>query len=122
MNKFIIKAGKIISILICIFLVWYFLQFPSLDRNWNVDQKILADIQFDGALIHVKNVRNFDYRSTDDFTPAYYDATYDTTKLVRAWYIIEPFGDRDGPAHTMLTFDFSDGRHVAVSAEIRKEV
>lgn len=103
------------------FSLWYFAQMPSLDRNWNDDQKILAEISFNGTKISLKNGRNFDYRSEQDFTIDYYDTHFDTTKLSRAWYIIEPFGERDGPAHTMLAFDFSDGQHVAVSAEIRKE-
>jgi len=83
---------------------------------------MLADISINENFVEVKNARNFDYKTTDDFTPAYYDATYDITKLIRAWFIIEPFGERDGPAHTMLSFDFSDGQRIAVSAEIRKEI
>ena len=112
----------IILAIIAIFCLWYFLRFPSLDRNWNDDQKVLADIQIDNRIVTVKNARNFSYRSTTDYDRAYYDAVYDASKLTRAWYIIEPFGDRDGPAHTMLTFDFDDGQTVAVSAEIRKEI
>lgn len=107
--------------ILALFFSWYFLQFPSLERNWNEDQKILADIAISWDHVTMKQGRNFDYRATDDFTAQYYDAQYDLQKLVRAWYIIEPFGDRDGPAHTMLSFDFSDGQNVAVSAEIRKE-
>lgn len=103
------------------FSFWYFSKAPSLDRDWNDDQKILAEISFNGTKIGLKNGRNFDYKSEKEFTIDYYDAHFDTTKLSRAWYIIEPFGERDGPAHTMLAFDFSDGQHVAVSAEIRKE-
>lgn len=122
MKKFLKMIGYILLALVAVFLIWYFLQFPSLNRNWNSDQKILADITFVGEKVLVKNARNFDYKSPTDYTEGYYDATYDLTKLTRAWYIIEPFGERDGPAHTMLTFDFSDGQHVAVSVEIRKEV
>jgi hypothetical protein len=109
-------------LMVVVFSGWYFLQFPSLNRNWNEDQKILAEIRFNENLVHVKNARNFDYVTDTTFTPRYYDATYDINKLSRVWYIIEPFGDRDGPAHTMLSFDFSDGQHVSVSTEIRKEV
>ena len=98
------------------------LQFPSLDRDWSDDGKILASVSIEGDLVRVKNVRDFDYRSTTDYTPNYYDAVYDTRQIVRAWYIIEPFGGHDGPAHTMLAFDFDDGQFVTVSAEIRKEV
>ena len=79
-------------------------------------------MQFDGNLIHIQNARNFDYSSETEFAPKYYNTTFDISKLTRAWLIIEPFGDRDGPAHTMLSFDFSDGQNVAVSTEIRKEV
>lgn len=123
MVKKILKWAFLTFLLIVIiFSGWYFLQFPSLNRNWNEDQKILAEIRFDKNLVHVKNARNFDYVTDTTFTPRYYDATYDINKLSRVWYIIEPFGDRDGPAHTMLSFDFSDGQHVSVSTEIRKEV
>ena len=116
------KIFTILGLLLLGFLLWYFLRFPSLNRNWNTDQLILADISFDGEKIHVKNARNFSYTSTDTYTKHYYDTTYDTSKIIRAWYIIEPFWARDGPAHTMLSFDFSDGQHVVVSPEIRKEV
>ncbi len=122
MKSFLKKIAYLLLGVVSVFFIWYFLQSPSLERNWNTDQKVLAEIQFEGNLIRVKNARNFDYQSTDDFVPSYYDAIYDIEKLTRAWYIIEPFGEKDGPAHTMLSFDFSDGQHVAVSAEIRKEV
>jgi hypothetical protein len=98
------------------------MQIPSLERNWNLDQKILPSISFEDTIVSVKNVRNIDYVTTTDYRVNHYDAQYDVTKLIRAWYIIEPFGERDGPAHTMITFDFSDGKYVTISAEIRKEV
>lgn len=121
MKKVLKRIAQGILIVLAIFFTWYFLQFPSLNRNWNSDQKILASIQFDGNMVEIKNARNFAYKSVSDYTEQYYDAKLDMSKLVKAWYIIEPFGERDGPAHTMLTFDFSDGQHLAVSAEIRKE-
>lgn len=120
--------SSLVRLLLILFIVvwgactwWYLAQVPSLDRDWNDDQKILAEISFNGNKIGLKNGRNFDYKSEYEFTIDYYDTHFDTTKLSRAWYIIEPFGERDWPAHTMLAFDFSDGQHVAVSAEIRKE-
>ena len=35
--------------------------------------------------------------------------------------VLEPFGAGGPVAHTFLTFGFADGRHLAVSVEIRKE-
>jgi hypothetical protein len=94
----------------------------SLERDWTLDQKILADVAFhsDGTA-SIRNVRNIDYRSTSDYTPQYYDAIYDPKEIIRAWLLVEPFGSF-GAAHTMLSFEFSDGRFLAISAEIRKEV
>ena len=35
--------------------------------------------------------------------------------------MIVPFSNFDGPAHTMLSFGFSDGKKLVISAEVRKE-
>ncbi len=67
------------------------------------------------------NVRNFTYRSAADYTPGYYNRTYNLDEIESVYYIIEPFSEVDGPAHTMLSFGFSGGVFVTVSAEIRKE-
>jgi len=102
--------------------VWLMIDPPSLDRDWAWDQSVLADISFDGDIVSARDVRNFDYSSASEYSMHYYDETYDITKLERMWYIIEPFGEQDGPAHTMLSFDFSDGKYLSVSTEIRKEL
>ncbi len=59
--------------------------------------------------------------SSTGSNPGYYDATYNLDDLERVDYVITPFSDSDGPAHTMLTFSFSGGQHIAISPEIRKE-
>ncbi len=94
---------------------------PSNTANWSVDQQVLASASFDGNLVTIKNIRNFTYRSTTDYTPAYYDKTYDVTKLKSVDYIVEPFGDFSGAAHTFLSFGFEGGEYVSISVEIRKK-
>jgi hypothetical protein len=42
-------------------------------------------------------------------------------QLEGVYYIITPFSDHDGPAHTMLSFSFSGGRNIVISGEVRKE-
>lgn len=95
---------------------------PSNDRNWSPDQKVLARASVAGDLVTIRNVRNFAYRAQGDYTPAWYDRTYDLTKLDSVWFAVEPFGEREGPAHTFLSFGFGPDEFVAVSVEIRKEV
>lgn len=102
-------------------LAWWLSQKPSLYRDWSVDHAILPAITFSGNLVDVKNVRNFTYRSTTDYTPWYYDRSYNLDEIESVYYIIEPFSKHDGPAHTMLSFWFSWGVFVTVSAEVRKE-
>jgi len=99
---------------------WYFSRRPSQHRDWQPDVAVLPYADFDGDFVHLHNVRNFDYRSETDYTPAYYDHTYDLTKLQSMDLILSYWA---GPAiaHAMLTFNFDDGTHVAISIETRKE-
>ncbi|NVP17235.1 DUF4105 domain-containing protein [Candidatus Gracilibacteria bacterium] len=103
-------------------LVFLLSKTPSLDRNWNLDQKILPEISFSGNIVSIKNVRNFDYKSTSDYIVNYYDRDYILDDINSLYYIIEPFSNYDGPAHTMMSFGFSNGDYLTISAEIRKEV
>ena len=50
----------------------------------------------------------------------YYDADYDLSQLKKVYFIVEPFSDFKGPAHTFLSFEFEGGKYVAVSVEARK--
>jgi len=95
---------------------------PSLDRDWNVDQALLARTTFTGDTVLIANIRNINYRSTSDYDVRYYDKTFDLNKLESVWYMVEPFkGYGAGAAHTLLSFGFEGGDYVAVSVEIRKE-
>jgi len=95
---------------------------PSLLRDWSQDQKILPSVFFSGSTeVNVKNIRDFQYRSTSDYDARYVSETYDLEKIESLYFVIEPFSSFDGPAHTMLSFGFSDGKYVSVSPEIRKE-
>jgi len=102
-------------------LVWAVLLLPSNDRNWAVDQQRLAHVDVAGDRVTVHNVRNFTYRSTTDFDRAWEDRSYDLAQLESAWFVVEPFSDFAGAAHTFLSFGFEGGEYLAVSVEIRKE-
>lgn len=92
---------------------------PSNDRDWSVDNEILAYAEFDGDFVTIRNVRNFDYESVLDFTPAYYDKTYDLRTIKSVDFINEPFSGL--AAHTLLSFGFDNGDYIAVSVEVRRE-
>ncbi|MDG2124827.1 MAG: DUF4105 domain-containing protein [Verrucomicrobiales bacterium] len=95
----------------------------SNDRDWPLPVMVLpdAEISSDGGEVRVSNVRNFHYRSRDDFDVAYYDATYDLSGVRGVDFVVSYWGN-EAIAHTFLSFEFEGGQRVAVSVEIRPEV
>jgi hypothetical protein len=93
---------------------------PSTERDWSRDQQVLPAAELRGNLATVRNIRNFTYRTTHDYTPVYYDKTFDLNKLESVWFVVEPFG-KGGAAHTFVSFGFGGNDFVAISVEIRKE-
>jgi hypothetical protein len=93
---------------------------PSNDRDWVPENSRLAHATFDGELVTVHDIRNFDYRTDTDFTPAWYDRLFDLRQLdgvdLVAVYWMGP-----AIAHVFLSFAFRDGAHLAISIEARKE-
>jgi hypothetical protein len=93
---------------------------PSNERDWQPEVARLAHAEIDGDLVTVRNVRNFDYRSETDFTPAYYDRTYDLRRL-RSVDLVAVYWMGPAIAHTILSFGFEGGDQLAISIETRKE-
>jgi hypothetical protein len=94
---------------------------PTNDRDWSPDQAELATAVIEGDQVEISNVRNALYRSTTDYDVRWEQRRYDLGRLESVWFMVEPFSDWRGPAHTLLSFGFSDGGYLAVSVEIRKE-
>lgn len=109
------------AVLFVAILNWWFAISPSNERQWQPDLAKLPYATFDGDLVTVHDIRNFDYRSEFDYTPAYYSKTFDINKLdgidLFAVYWMGP-----AIAHTIASFSFGDKDHLAVSIEARKEL
>jgi Domain of unknown function (DUF4105) len=99
--------------------VWWSGIKPSNDRDWQPEVARLAYATIDGDLVTVHNIRNFDYRTETDFTPTYYDRTYDLKKL-DSGDLIAVYWMGPAIAHLFLSFGFGDD-HLAISIEARKE-
>jgi hypothetical protein len=119
------RIGKTVAIIAALLALAYTILViavrPSNQRDWSTDQAVLPFAEFDGPMVRVHNIRNFRYRSVSDFTPAYYDKSFDLRKLEKVWFVVEPFGKWRGPAHTFVTFGFGNDDYLAISVEIRKE-
>jgi hypothetical protein len=108
------------AVAFAIVLLWWIAIEPSNERDWQTDVAVLPYATRDGDLITLHNVRNFDYRTSDqDFAPRYDDRTFDLREL-DAVDLIAVYWMGDAIAHIMVSFGFA-GDHVAVSIETRKE-
>lgn len=104
-----------------VWLFWWQSLAPSNDRPWQSDVAVLPSATVDGNQITLHNVRNFQYRSEFDYSPAYYDKQVKLDELVGV-DLIATYWMGPAIAHVFLSFAFADGQHVAVSIETRKEV
>ena len=95
---------------------------PSNERPWVPQQARLTSVAFSDSTVRVHDVRNFSFTGPDRFTRAYYDTSYDLNKLETAWFVVVPFSKRwRGPAHTFVSFGFTDSQYVSISVEARRE-
>ncbi|MCU0841841.1 MAG: DUF4105 domain-containing protein [Thiobacillaceae bacterium] len=101
-------------------LAWWSGIEPSNERDWQPEVARLAHAEIRGDLVTVRNIRNFDYRSETDFTPAWYDRTFDLNKL-ESVDLVAVYWMGPAIAHTILSFGFAGGDHLAISIETRKE-
>lgn len=108
-------------IFLTVWLAWWLSQVPSFNRDWEPSDAILPTIAWSGDIVNIDNIRDFEWKTSTEFTPRYQKWSYNLNEIEWVNYIITPFSDRDGPAHTMLSFTFSWGKHIVISGEIRKE-
>jgi hypothetical protein len=94
---------------------------PSHNRKWQRDLAVLPYAEFDGEQVTVRNIRDADYITENDYLLKYHDRVYDLNDLEAVYFFVVPFVEKPALAHTMLSFGFADGRHLGVSVEVRLE-
>ncbi|MBB6084502.1 Lnb N-terminal periplasmic domain-containing protein [Castellaniella defragrans] len=99
---------------------WWLSLRPSNDRDWadEVSRPLRGSIQ--GSVVTLHDIRDFDWRSDTDYTARWHDGVYDLDELASVDMALSYWM---GPAiaHTLVSFGFTDGRHVVFSVEIRRE-
>lgn len=113
------RAQAALGVAFALFLVAWAQVTPANDREWIPEVARAPRATVTDTTITFHDVRNFDYRTETDFTPAWYDRTYRLDRLqgVDLWSVYWM-----GPAiaHLFVTFDFGADGKVAVSIEARK--
>jgi hypothetical protein len=94
---------------------------PTNDRAWVADMQRLSTGEIQGEEVLVRNIRNCQYATANDYVVNYYDRRIRLDELQTVDFIVVPFKAKS-LAHTMLSFGLSDGTYLCVSAEIRREL
>lgn len=111
----------VVAVVILVFATLLVPGTPSNDRDWFPEQAVLPSAEFNGDLVHIRNIRNFRWRTPMDYDVGYYDKTFDLVKLRRAYFIYTPFSNLKPLAHTFVSFEFAGPEYLSVSVEVRKE-
>ena len=111
----------ILALLYASVVVWWVMISPSHDRPWRPEVAVMPRVTIDGDRIHITGVRNFDYRSRDDFTERWEERDYDMSRLTGLDFYVSYW--KEGPvAHTFVSFIFDNAPPLSISIETRPEI
>src|SRR5215471_18449670 len=99
---------------------WWSTISPKQDRDWAPEYARPPYATINGDLVTIHNIRNFDYRTETDFTPRYYDKTFDLRQLDSV-DVIASYWMGDAIAHTIVSFGFAGKDFIAISIETRRQ-
>jgi hypothetical protein len=101
-------------------LLWWRSLEPSNERDWADDVARTVEGTVQGNRVTLTHVRDFIWRTPQDYTPRWVTRSYDLGEL-RSLDLIVSYWTGPAIAHLLLSFGFADGRHVVFSVEIRRE-
>lgn len=109
-------ALSVVAFLIVV--TWWLTLKPSANRDWQADNahQGWADVQ--GDLVTIHDFRYCNYRTEEDYTCSWETRTYHLSNLKYLDIFITWWGS-PWIAHPILSFDFGDEGHVAMSIETR---
>jgi Domain of unknown function (DUF4105) len=101
-------------------LIWWTRLPPTNQGLWADDVAQMTTGAVDGTHVTLHNVRNFDWRTTTDYTQRWETRTYDLERL-RSVDMIMSYWTIPSIAHMLISFGFDDGAYVVFSVEIRRK-
>jgi hypothetical protein len=115
-----VKLAGFAAVFAVVLIAWSTIR-PSHDREWRPEVAVMPRIAIDGDRVRVTGVRDFEFRSRDDFTVRYDEREFLLSRMTGVDFYISYWAE--GPVgHTFLSFLFEDAPPLAVSIETRPEV
>jgi hypothetical protein len=100
---------------------WWLSITPSHDRPWRPEVAVMPRAMIDGDRVRITGVRNFDYRSVNDFTVRYEEREVQLSHLTGVDFFVS-YWSGGLVGHTFLSFVFDNAPPLSISIETRPEV
>ncbi len=115
------RSRLVFTVLFVGVVAWWISIAPSHDRPWRPEVAVMPRATIDGDRVRITGVRDFDYRSRDDFTIRYEEREIELSHLTGADFFVSYWSE--GPvAHTFVSFTFDNAPPLSISIETRPEV
>jgi hypothetical protein len=100
---------------------WWISISPSHDRQWRPEVAVMPRAYIDGDRMRLTGVRNFEYRTRDDFTVRYEEREVSLSHLTALDFYVS-YWSEGLVGHTFLSFMFDNAPPLSISIETRPEV
>jgi hypothetical protein len=115
------RSRAVFTVLFVGVVAWWISIAPSHHRPWRPEVAVMPRATIDGDHVHLTAVRNFDYRSPNDFTVGYEERDIELSHLTGLDFFVSYWSE--GPvAHTFVSFTFDNAPPLCISIETRPEV
>lgn len=102
-------------------LTWWIGISPPAHRNWSPDVARQVTGTLQGSQLTLTDVRNFTWRSPQDFDAHWEMRSYDLDKLDSVDLFMSYWSGQT-IAHMIVSFGFEDGAQIAWSVEVRRQI
>src|SRR5262252_7794025 len=115
------RAPVVFIVLFLGVVAWWLSISPSPDRPWRPEVAVMPRATIDGDRVRITGVRNFEYRSLDDFTARYEEREVQLSHLSGLDFFVS-YWSEGLVGHTFLSFIFDNAPPLSISIETRPEV
>ncbi|MBR1271924.1 DUF4105 domain-containing protein [Bradyrhizobium sp. AUGA SZCCT0222] len=118
------RRRRMSAVFVVLFLgvvAWWIFIPPLQNRNWRTEVALMPRAVIDGDRVRITGVRDFDYRSRNDFTVRYKEREILLSHVTGLDFYVSYF--MEGPVgHTFVSFIFDNAPPLSISIETRPEV
>jgi hypothetical protein len=115
------RMPAIFTVVFLVVAAWWISITPSHERQWRPEVAVMPRAAIDGDNVRISGVRNFDYRSVDDFNLRYEEREIQFSHLTGLDFYVSYWAE-GLVGHTFLSFVFDNAPPLTISIETRPEV